>query len=53
MAGNGGIIGPTTTIVSSNCAADAVITTVTSSTPSAVTLQPTTSKIDFVVVAGG
>ena len=48
---NGGIIGPVNTITS--CAQAEVITTVTSSTPSAVTLQPNTSKINIAVVAGG
>ena len=42
---NGGIIGPVNTITS--CAQAEVITTVTSSTPSAVTLQPNTSKINI------
>ena len=53
MAQNGGIIGPVNVITGSACAASEVITTVTSSTPSAVTLQPSTQKINTVVVAGG
>jgi len=47
---NGGIIGPVNTVSASQAE---VITTVTSSTPSAVTLQPATSKINIAVVAGG
>ena len=50
MAGNGGVIGPPNTV---KAAVPETITTVTSSTPSAVTLQPGTSAIDFLVVAGG
>ena len=50
MAGNGGVIGPTQTVTPST---SDIITTVTSSTPSAVTTNPVTSKIDFIVVAGG
>ena len=47
MAGNGGVIGPTQSV---NAAVSEVVTTVTSSTPSAVTLQSTTSSIDFLAV---
>ena len=47
---NGGIIGPPNTV---SALVPETVTTVTSSTPSAVTLQPGTSTIDFLVVAGG
>ena len=46
---NGGIIGPVQTI--STCTQAEVITTVTSSTPSAVTLAPLTQKINRITCA--
>ena len=47
---NGGIIGPVNTV---NAEIAEIKTTVTSSTPSAVTTQPYTTTVDYIIVAGG
>ena len=48
---NGGIIGPVNTVNAAQCQSE-VITSLTASTPSAVTTQPLTTSVNVLLVAG-